>query len=69
MKNIANYFCMSMASLMLCYSCDVIPDIQEVEEIVEGSPNVASLIIPDGFDFSTQHQIEVRINDNSTNIL
>lgn len=59
---------MSMASLMLCYSCDVIPDIQEVEEIVEGSPNVASLIIPDGFDFSTQHQIEVRINDNSTNI-
>ena len=68
MKNIENYLCMIAASLMLFPSCDIIPDIQEVEEVAEVSTDAPFLNIPDGFDFSTQHQIEVSINDNLSNV-
>lgn len=49
-------------------SCDIIPDIQEVEEIADESTVEYSIIVPEGFDFSTQHQVEVSINDNSNNV-
>jgi len=68
MKKSLSYFCSAGIVILLFYSCNFIPDIEEANVVVEEQEFVNSIIVPDGFDFSTQHQVEVTINDIDANV-
>ena len=68
MKNKLTCFYALFSSVIFLMSCDIIPDIQEVEEIADESSVEYSIVVPEGFDFSTQHQVEVSITDYSYNV-
>ena len=60
-----------ISALFFIYSCDVIPDVETTESIeveLDGSNEEASNIIsiPNGFDFSTHHEVQITINDDDT---
>lgn len=50
-----------MAAFMLVYSCDVS---EEIETKAAEDREVEELSIPEGFDFSTQQEVKVTINDS-----
>jgi LruC domain-containing protein len=48
---------------LLFNACNVIPDVEETDIVTDEVTN--SIVIPNGFDFSTHHEVQVTINDNA----
>ena len=68
-KLIFNFIIIS--ALFFFYGCDVIPDVETAETTeveLEGSNEELSNVIsiPNGFDFSTHHEVQITINDDDT---
>jgi LruC domain-containing protein len=64
MKNTINSLCAISFSFLFFCSCDIIPDVEQIDSL-EIEETVKSLLIPEGFDFSTSHPVTVNITDNS----
>ena len=62
MKKIV-FNCSLLMALIIFNACEIIPDIEEVDTITEEL--TPTINIPDGFDFSTHHEVQVNINDNA----
>ena len=60
-KRVFNYLIISL-SLFLFNACDIIPDIEEIDTVTDELTNTIN--IPDGFDFSTHHEVQITINDD-----
>lgn len=70
MKNLLNKLCIITVPLFLFCACDVIPEVETVEDnnsVTEETGNTIN--IPDGFDFSTEQQVQITIFDNTSNAL
>jgi LruC domain-containing protein len=68
MKNLLNKLCTISITLFLFGACDVLPEV-EVDNTVTTEEIGSTLNIPDGFDFSTQQQVQITITDNESNVL
>ena len=64
MKNFVNSLCLISFSLIFFSSCDVIPDVEQIDS-VQVDERIKTLEIPEGFDFSTSHEVTINIIDNS----
>jgi len=64
MKKLVDYLITISILLFLFCGCDVIPENEDFNTIEEEVGNTIS--IPDGFDYSTQHQVKITINDNTS---
>lgn len=63
MKKISCSLIVISITLFLFYNCEVIPDIENINvEDIQDFDN--SIIIPEGFDFSTQQEVHISINDS-----
>ena len=62
MKKIV-FNCSLLMALIMFNACEIIPDIEEVDTVAEEL--TPTINIPDGFDFSTYHEVQVNINDNA----
>jgi len=67
MKKLLNILCIICVPLFFCCACDVIPEVEDDNSVTEETGNTIN--IPDGFDFSTQKQVQITINDNTSNVL
>jgi LruC domain-containing protein len=62
-KLVDNLIIISMPLFMFC-GCDVINEDVEINEVFDELEN--NISTPDGFDFSTQQQVQIIINDNTS---
>lgn len=67
MKNFLNKFCIISVPLFLFCACDVIPEVEDNNSVTEETGNTIN--VPDGFDFSTEQQVQITIYDNTSNVL
>ena len=63
MKKQLNGIIITFVSLFFLFSCNILPEVEEITP--EEEQTVATLSIPDGFDFSTHHEVTITITDNS----
>ncbi|TXG35338.1 LruC domain-containing protein [Seonamhaeicola maritimus] len=64
MKNILNSLSFFSVLFFFVCSCDVVPEIEEENIVIEEEG--ISINVPNGFDFSTQHEVQITINDNTS---
>jgi LruC domain-containing protein len=63
MKKLLNSTIIVSVALFLISSCNILPEVEEIKNEEEEAVNTLS--IPDGFDFSTHHEVVITITDNS----
>ncbi|GAA4270102.1 LruC domain-containing protein [Hyunsoonleella aestuarii] len=66
MKKLLNSFSIFSVLFFFVCSCDVDPEIEESNTVIEAEG--ISIIVPNGFDFSTQQEVQININDNTKNV-